>query len=82
MIEVLKEITFKKIGFKIKTRGDCHHLAEMVYTTIQKDISYNTLRRFFGLDKKMKPSKNTLDIISEFNGFTSYTDFLINIILG
>jgi hypothetical protein len=78
MIEVLKEITFKKIGFKIKTRGDCHHLADMVYTTIQKDISYNTLRRFFGLDKKMKPSKKTLDIISEFNGFTSYTDFLIN----
>lgn len=78
MIEVLKDITFKKIGFKINTRGDCHNLVEMVFLTTQKDISYNTLRRFFGLDKKMKPSKKTLDIICEFNGFNSYTDFIIN----
>ena len=78
MIEVLKDVTYKKIGFKIKTRGDCHILAEMVFMATQKEISYNTLRRFFGLDKEMKPSKKTLDIICEFNGFTSYTDFLIN----
>ncbi len=78
MVQLLKDITYKKIGFKIKTRGDCHYLAEMVYATTQKDISYNTLRRFFGLDKKIKPSKNTLDIISQFNGFYSFTDFLIS----
>ena len=78
MIEELKEITYKKIGYKIKTRGDCHNLVEMVYVATQKEISYNTLRRFFGLDKKMKPSKKTLDIICEFNGFDSYTDFILN----
>lgn len=78
MIEELKKLTYKKIGFKIKTRGDCHNLVEMVYIAIQKEISYNTLRRFFGLDKKMKPSKKTLDIICKFNGFTSYTDFILN----
>lgn len=78
MIEELKEITFKKIGYKIKTRGDCHNLEEMVYIATKKEISYNTLRRFFGLDKKMKPSKKTLDIICKFNGYTSYTDFILN----
>ena len=36
MIEELKEITFKKIGYKIKTRGDCHNLVEMVYLATQK----------------------------------------------
>ena len=50
----------------------------MVYLATQKEISYNTLRRFFGLDKKMKPSKKTLDIICEFNGFDSFTDFILN----
>ena len=78
MIEELKEITYKKIGYKIKTRGDCHNLVEMVYVATQKEISYNTLRRFFELDKKMKPSKKTLDIICEFNGFASFTDFILN----
>ena len=78
MLEELKEITFRKIGYKIKTRGDCHNLVEMVYLVTKKEISYNTLRRFFGLDKKMKPSKRTLNIICEFNGFDSFTDFILN----
>ena len=78
MIEELKKLTYKKIGFKINTRGDCHNLEEMVYIATKKEISYNTLRRFFGLDKKMKPSKKTLDIICKFNGYTSYTDFILN----
>lgn len=78
MVEELKEITLKKIGYKIKTRGDCNKLVEMVYLATQKEISYNTLRRFFGLDKKMKPSKRTLDILSEFNDFDSFSDFILN----
>ena len=77
MIEELKEITFKKIGHKIKTRGDCHNLVEMVYIATEKEISYNTLRRFFGLDKNTKPSKRTLDIMCVFNGFDSYLNFEI-----
>ena len=78
MIEELKKLTYKKIGFKIKTRGDCHNLVDMVYIATKKEISYNTLRRFFGLDKKMKPSKRTLDRLCEFNGFDSFTDFILN----
>ncbi|MDA9018500.1 hypothetical protein N9H44_02460, partial [Saprospiraceae bacterium] len=42
------------------------------------EISYNTLRRFFGIVKSVKPSNYTLNTLSVFNGFKSYTDFVMN----
>lgn len=75
MIEELKSLTEKNIGFKIKNRGDCHILSGLITSKIDKDINYNTIRRFFGLDKPRKPQQKTLDILSEFNGFESFVDF-------
>ncbi len=75
MIEQLKDLTEKNIGFKIKNRGDCHKLSEQIAISIDEEISYNTLRRFFGLDKKTKPNSRTLNILARFNGFESFADF-------
>lgn len=75
MIEQLKGLTEKNIGFKIKNRGDCHKLSEQIAISTDEEISYNTLRRFFGLDKKTKPNSKTLNILAKFNGFESFADF-------
>ena len=76
MIQKLKYITEKKIGFKIKTRGDCHKLSDLIHIKINQEISYNTLRRIFGLVDKTIPQMKTLNILALFNGFDSYTDFI------
>ncbi len=75
MIKQLKNLTEKTIGFKIKNRGDCQKLSEQIFVSIDEEISYNTLRRFFGLDKKTKPNSKTLNILARFNGFESFADF-------
>ena len=74
----LKEITEKKIGFKIKSLNDSRRLSEIIANEIDLEISYNTIRRFFGVVKNVKASNYTLDIMSKFNGFDNYTDFIVN----
>ena len=74
----LKEITEKKIGFKIKSLNDSKRLSEIIANEIDLEISYNTIRRFFGVVKSVRASNFTLDTLSKFNSFDNYSDFLIN----
>lgn len=78
MIELLKKYTVKKAGFEINNRGDCEQLSAIILEVTDIDISYNTLRRFFGLDNFVKPSKSTLDTLARFNGYSDYVQFLTN----
>ena len=78
MINILKTITQKKIGLKIENYNSSRRLSEIIYTETGIEISYNTLRRFFGIVKTVKPSNYTLDTLSLFNGFKSYNDFVMN----
>ena len=41
----LKEITEKKIGFKIKSLKDSKRLSEIIANENDLEISYNTIRR-------------------------------------
>ena len=74
----LKEITENKIGFNIKNLGDSKRLSKIILITNDLNLNYNTIRRFFGVVKSVKPSNYTLDTLSIFNGFKSYNDFLLN----
>ena len=78
MINILKTITQKKIGLKIENYNSSIRLSEIIYTETGIEISYNTLRRFFGIVKTVKPSNYTLDTLAVFNGFKSYNDFVMN----
>ena len=78
MINVLKTITQKKLGFKIDDYNTSKKLSEIIYIESGIEISYNTLRRFFGVVKSVKPSNYTLNTLSVFNGFKSYNDFVMN----
>ena len=74
----LREITEVKIGFKIKSLKESKILSQIIAKENDINISYNTIRRFFGVVKNVQASKFTLDTLSKFNSFENYSDFLIN----
>lgn len=78
MEKKLREITESKIGFKIKNLKDSKRLSQIISLENDIEISYNTIRRFFGIVKNVKASNFTLDTFSKFNGFNNYSDFIIN----
>lgn len=76
MIDQLKEQIFFKIGKKIVNRGDCEHLSRLIEIETGEYLNYNTLRRFFGIDKKeFKPRPSTLDILSRYIGYHSFEHY-------
>ena len=78
MITFLKTSTQKKAGFKIDNYNSSRRLSEIICIETGISLSYNTLRRFFGIVKSVKPSNHTLDTLAVFNGFLNYTDFTRN----
>lgn len=77
MIEVLKNKVQEKLGVIIKNRGDCQFLSDAILEELGETINYNTLRRFFGIDKRAQfdASRNTLNILAKFLGYGSYNEF-------
>ena len=77
MEERLKEEVELKLGKKIMNRGDCQLLSDLIFEQQKKLISYNTLRRFFKVDKNanQKPSSQTLNVLSKFVGHANYFSF-------
>lgn len=78
MIKTLKTSTQKKAGFKITNYNSSKRLSDIIYLETGTEISYNTLRRFFGVVKSVKPSSHTLNALAVFNGFVDYNDFVLN----
>ena len=72
---ILKNAVEKKFGLEISNRGDCEKLSEVIYEQTSKSINYNTLRRMYSLAKPVKTRKDTLDILSQYVGYTSYYHF-------
>jgi hypothetical protein len=75
LIDLLKKELELKLGQKIKNRGDAELLAHAIQETIDHQISYNTIRRFFGVSTNVKPNNNTLNILAKFIGFKNYIHF-------
>ena len=76
MIDVLKKEIENQYGSKILDRGDCEFIANYILEQYDTNISYNTLRRFFGLVEKTKPNTRTLNALSKYAGFKSYSHFI------
>lgn len=76
MIGKLKEEIAVKLGQEITTRKDCEVLSEDIEIKTGKYLNYNTLRRFFGVDKNgVTPQTATLDVLSSYVGYQSYQHF-------
>ena len=68
------ELTSK---IKVRTRGDCERLSDLILERTDEFISYNTLRRLYGLAPGGTPQRKTLDILSMYCGFAHYQDFCL-----
>jgi len=75
MIDILLQKVKNKIGREIKTRGDCQLIANAIYETLDVDLSYNTIRRLYGLAPAVNPSINTLNAIAKFCGYKNFAHF-------
>jgi hypothetical protein len=71
------EVLFER---RIKNRPDCEELSRHIFEKTNLMISYNTLRRFFGLagNQSTHISPTSLDIVSVYCGFKSFSDFCAN----
>ena len=70
--------TQKKSGITIENVRDIKNLKEEIEFSVSAQIGYNTLRRLFGFLPKTVPSIATLNILSKYLGFTSYSNYLNN----
>lgn len=66
----------KKSNITISAIKDVKFLKEEIELVTSNKISFNTLRRLFGFMTKTNPSKQTLDILTNYLGFNSYSNYL------
>lgn len=78
MIAELKNEIELKIGRKVNSRGDCELISQSILEKIDVTISYNTLRRLYGLAPYSKPNINTLNILSKYVGYKNFIHFSEN----
>lgn len=75
MIAELKKEVEEMIQKPVRSRGDCEFISNTIYEKLNLEISYNTLRRLFGLAPYTKPSNKTLDTLAKFIGYNNYVHF-------
>lgn len=75
MIDELKAQIEKTFGQKITSRGLAEALSQDIYMKTNALVSYNTIRRLFGLVAYTKPRQSTLDYLAKYCSFDSYTEF-------
>lgn len=68
----------KKSRITVENIKDLKNLKEEVESHSDVKIGFNTLRRLFGFLPKTVPSKNTLNLLSNYLGFASYSNYINN----
>lgn len=69
----------RRFGRPVRTKTDCQLLEERLYDELGSMVSYNTLRRFFGLVPGGTPRAAVLDILSTYCGFASFKEFSLDV---
>ncbi len=76
VVNQLRKNIEKKFGKDIQTATDCDNLVSLITRDCKTNISSQTLRRFFGLIKTTSGySHFTLDLLSQFCGYSNFKDF-------
>jgi len=78
-VKELGNLVSARFGKTITNRRDCEELSEQIQVVTSHLLSYNTIRRYFGIVKgQFKTRRQTLDILSQYCGYNDFTDFSIN----
>lgn len=76
VVNQLRKNIEKQFGKDIQTATDCDNLVSLITRDCKTNISSQTLRRFFGLIKTTSGySHFTLDLLSQFCGYSNFKDF-------
>ena len=76
IIKELKQEINQKLGFEIRRQSDVRYLHQSIILENNFSIGFNTLRRFFGFLPQRAPQLQTLEVLSQFLGYRTYSDFL------
>lgn len=68
----------KKSNITVADIKDVTYLKEEIETVVSTKISFNTLRRLFGFLPKTKPAAQTLNILANYLGFNSFSNYKNN----
>jgi hypothetical protein len=68
----------KKSGITVENVRDVKNLKEEIEASVGGQIGFNTLRRLFGFLPKTTPAGSTLNILSKYLGFASYSNYINN----
>lgn len=79
-IASLKDEAERIFGKTISDTQDASEFANSIFESTGKLVSYQTVRRLYGIVKNdlWKPSKSTLNILSQYCGFNSFSEFSEN----
>ena len=66
----------KKSKIEVLKIRDLKYLQEDIHSVTTKNISFNTLRRFFGFLNPTNPSVETLNTFAQYLGFNNYSIYL------
>jgi hypothetical protein len=78
MVRELKEHIELRFGRKVVLQKDCIELSDSILNETGHLISSSTLRRIFGfLSTNSNPTRATLDILSQYCGYTNWSDFQV-----
>ena len=75
IIIILKTQIAKKFGGPIVKQKDIQFLRENINEVVNANISFNTLRRFYGRLPSTTPNIYTLNTLSKYVGFSSFVAF-------
>ena len=68
----------RKSNINVSKVRDVKYLKEEIEATIDSKIGFNTLRRLFGFLESHSPSKTTLNRLSNYLGYNSFSNYLNN----
>jgi hypothetical protein len=74
-IKLLKENIERRFGSRIDNVATLKRLLVSINRNSDLELSYNTLRRFFGFLPSTKPNINTLNSLSQYLGFKDFYAF-------
>jgi hypothetical protein len=78
-LDALRAEIQRRFGRSIRTKTDCQKLEDQIFEATGHLVSYNTLRRFFGLVPGGDPRSSVLDILSAHCGFVDFEAFKTDI---
>ncbi len=74
-LDELRAAIQRQFGRSIRTKTDCQQLEDRLFEVTGHLVSYNTLRRFFGLVPGGETRLGVLDILSAYCGYADYAAF-------